>query len=42
MNVGDLVRCAPDVYGDENRAGVIVRWLKTGGGEPTLLGSSLC
>ena len=23
MKVGDLVRCAPDVYGDENAVGII-------------------
>jgi len=27
MKVGDLIKCAPDVYGDENRVGIIISWL---------------
>ena len=36
LKVGDMVRCAPDVYGDENAVGIIIGWLKTGGVESTL------
>ena len=36
MKVGDLVRCTPDVHGDENRVGVIIGWLMIGGNDPTL------
>jgi hypothetical protein len=36
VKVGDLVRCAPDVHGDENEVGIILRWVRTGGTEPTV------
>jgi len=36
VKVGDLVRCAPDVHGDENAVGIILRWVRTGGRDPTV------
>ena len=37
MKVGDLVRCAENVHGEpENRTGVILMWVRTGGPECTV------
>ena len=37
MKRGDLVRCAENVYGEpENRSGVILTWVRTGGPEGTV------
>ena len=37
MKRGDLVRCVENVYGEsENRSGVILTWVRTGGSEGTV------
>ena len=37
MKRGDLVRCAENVYCEsENRSGVILTWVRTGGPEDTV------
>ena len=37
MKRGDLVRCVENVYGEsENRSGVILTWVRTGGPEGTV------